>query len=325
MKKIYTVVAAAILCGTVSAQVYDTVTFESHSLSTNSFDNGSAGNGDFQFSFLSLTNFYDAAWGSWSGFSISNVTDNTTAGWGNQYSAFTGSGLNSENYGVYYPDGTISMGNFADVDLTIDSFYVTNTSYAAISMRDGDAFSKQFGSIYAADGTTVDGTNGEDFFRLWVIGESFSGSQKDSVEVYLADYRFSDNSQDFILDTWKKVDLTGFGFPVAVVKFKMESSDNGAWGMNTPAYFSLDNIFYNVSLGLQEKQLDISTYPNPVQDVLIVKGENGTLVLRDVKGNSVLSMDHNEFSTINTSMLSSGIYFLEVSNSKGKAVQKIIK
>lgn len=325
MKKIYTVVAAAMLCGTISAQVNDTVTFESHSLTADSFDNGSAGNGDFQFGFLSLTNFYDVAWGSWSGFSISNVTDNTTAGWGNQYSAFTGSGLNSENYGVYYPDGTISMINVADVDISIDSFFVTNTAFAAIAMRDGDAYSKQFGSIYAADGTTLDGTNGEDFFRLWVIGESYSGAQKDSVEVYLADYRFSDNAQDYILDTWQKVDLSGFGFPVSLVRFKMESSDNGAWGMNTPAYFALDNIFYTATLGIEEKQLDISTYPNPVQDVLIVKGESGTLVLRDVQGNSILSMDHNEFSTVNTSMLSSGIYFLEVFNSKGKAVHKIIK
>lgn len=325
MKKIYTVVAATLICGTFLAQVNDTVTFESHALSADSYDNGSAGNGDFQFGFLSLTNSYNTAWSSWSGFSISNVTDNTTAGFGNQYSAFTGNGLNSTNYGVYYSDGTISLGNFADVDISIDSFFVTNTSYAAISMRDGDAFSKQFGSIYAADGTTVDGTNGEDFFRLWVIGESVSGLDKDSVEIYLADYRFSDNLQDYILDTWQKVDLTGFGFPVATLSFKMESTDVGSWGMNTPAYFALDNIFYTATLGLSEQQLEISTYPNPVNDVLIVKGENGILILRDVKGNIVLSQEHNTFSTINTSDLSSGIYFLEVSNSKGKSIQKIIK
>lgn len=325
MKKIYTVVAAALICGSISAQVYDTVTFETIVLSPNAYDNGSAGNGDFQFDFIDLTNVYDVAWGSWSGFSISNVTDNTTPGWANQYASFTGSGLNSANYGVYYPEGTISMANVIDVDISIDSFYVTNTAYTAISMRDGDAFSKQFGSIYAADGTTIDGTNGEDFFRLWVIGESYAGSQKDSVEIYLADYRFSDNMQDYILDTWKKVDLSGFGFPVSTVRFKMESSDNGAWGMNTPAYFALDNIFYKATLGLEEKQLEMSVYPNPVQDFLQVKGENGTLILRDINGNIILSLEHVAYSAINVENLAAGIYFLELSNPKGKAIQKIVK
>lgn len=325
MKKIYSVVTAALICGTISAQVYDTVTFESHVLSPNSFDNGSAGNGDFEFGFINLSNVYDVAWGSWNGFSVSNVTDNTTPGWANQYAAFTASGLNSDNYGVYYPEGTISMTNVIDVDISIDSFYVTNTAYTAISMRDGDAFSKQFGSLYAADGTTVDGTNGEDFFRLWVIGESYAGAQKDSVVVYLADYRFADNLQDYILDTWLKVDLSSFGFPVSLVRFKMESSDNGAWGMNTPAYFAVDNIFYKASLGLEEKQLEISTYPNPVQDVLHIKGENGNIVLSDVNGNTILSQEHYIHSILNLEHLAAGIYFLELSNSKGTAIQKIVK
>lgn len=315
--------AAALICGNLSAQSNDVVTFENFGLTTESYNNGSAGGGDFE-EFLTFTNVYDAAWGSWSGFSISNITDNVSAGWGNQYSAFPGSGDNSSSYSIYYPEGSISMNTF-DVSGSIDSLMISNSTYAAISMRDGDAFGKQFGSIYAADGTTVDGTNGEDFLKVWVIGTSYGGSLKDSVEVFLADYRFSDNNQDFILDNWLKVDLTGFGFQVQTVTFKMESSDNGAWGMNTPSYFAIDNVYYNYTFGIQEKTLDISVYPNPVMDNLTIKGESGIVYLRDINGNLILSQEHSIISLINMKSFASGVYFLELVNSNGKAVQKIIK
>src|SRR5687768_10148904 len=53
--------------------------------------------GDYNFE-----NNYNAGWGSWAGWAISNVTDNTTQGWANQYSAITGSGHGSAQYGVCY-------------------------------------------------------------------------------------------------------------------------------------------------------------------------------------------------------------------------------
>jgi len=327
MKKIYMMATAAFLCSNLSAQTYyGTATFEDITLpAIDTFDNGSTGNGPFYSDMALFANYYDDAWGSWNGFSISNMTDNTTAGWGNQYSAFTGSGYNSSNYAVYYPSGLISY-SVTDTDLIFDSLKVTNTTYAAISMRDGDAFAKQFGSIYAADGTTLDGTNGEDFFRLWVIGSEYSWGQKDSVEVYLADYRFSDNSQDYILDKWLNVDLTNFSFPVRQVAFRLESSDNGAWGMNTPSYFAVDNVDFHWSLtGINENELTLNIFPNPFNDQLFVKGENGSLELRDLNGKLIHSEELSGPTIIETSALPSGIYFLQLTNDRGTALQKVIK
>jgi hypothetical protein len=323
MKKIYTLVTAAFLCSNFSAQTTDVAGFEGFNLTPESYDNGSAGGGDFSNGMLTFTNYYDAAWSSWNGFSVSNVSDNTTSGWGNQYSAFTGSGYNSSNYAVFYPSGSVFLGGL-DAYGSIDSLRITNSTYAAISMRDGDAFAKQFGSVNGADGNP-DGTNGEDFFRLWVIGESLSGLTKDSVEVYLADYRFADNAQDYILDTWFKVDLTTFGFEVARIKFRMESSDNGAWGMNTPSYFAIDDIAYKYLLGVGEKLLNVSVLPNPFSDQITVKGENGTINLLDINGQVLLSVQHTGISILNTSDLPGGVYFLEVTSMNGKAIQKLIK
>lgn len=318
MKKIYTMVAAALICGNLSAQVI--VDFESVVLNPESFNNGSDESGDFQFGASTLTNFYNTAWSSWNGFSISNVTDNTTAGWGNQYSAFPGSGRNSANYGIYYPSGIIQSYE------NIDSFYISNTTYAGISMRDGDAYGKQFGSIYAADGVTVDGTNGEDFFKVWVIATDMNGTTKDSIEVYLADYRFANDLEDYIVDEWIKVDLSPLGMIVTTVDFRFESSDIGAWGINTPTYFAIDDIYTSPYWGINENELlSIEVYPNPVVDYLTIQGETGEIFLRDINGNLILSQEHNNTSKVDMKDLASGIYFLELINSKGKAIQKITK
>jgi hypothetical protein len=324
MKKIYAMAAAAFLCSNVTAQSIGVSGFESFGLTPESYDNGSSGNGDFSENMLTFTNFYDDTWGSWSGFSVSNMTDVTTAGWGNQYSAFVGSGHGSDHYAVYYPTGNIIFQTL-DAYGSIDSLWVTNTTYAAISMRDGDAYAKQFGSIYAADGVTVDGTNGEDFFRLWVIGESLDGLTKDSVEVYLADYRFSDNNQDYILNSWLKVDLSNFSFDVARVNFNLESSDMGAWGMNTPSYFAIDDVHYSYTLGVEEKYLDVAIYPNPFADLLTVQGEGDQIELKELNGKTLVKCAHNGLTQLNTSYLPSGIYVLEVTSDAGSVIRKIVK
>lgn len=322
MKKIYTLVAAAFICSSASAQAVDSVNFESHDLSPESFDNGFAGLGDFNFGLVSFSNYYDVAWGSWNGFSISNMTDNTTAGWGNQYSAFPGSGRNSSNYGVYYPEGVIQSSSNA----IIDSFYISNSTFAGISMRDGDAFGKQFGSIYAADGTTVDGTNGEDFFKVWVIAEDFFGAPKDSLEVFLADYRFVDNLQDYIVDSWIKVDVSSLGLACNKLSFRFESSDIGAFGINTPTYFVLDDAYYSLWMGVDEvNPITIDVFPNPVNDIVSIKGENGTITLKDVNGIQILSQEHFGITTLNVNNLASGIYFIELISPNGKAISKIVK
>jgi hypothetical protein len=61
------------------------------------------------------------------------------------------------------------------------------------------------------------------------------------LDYYLADYRFENNQQDYILDSWKWIDLLLLG-EISALRFSLSSSDVGAWGMNTPAYFCVDQI-----------------------------------------------------------------------------------
>ncbi len=326
MKKIY-VLATALLLG-ASTQAQQTVDFESFTLAADTFDNGSAGNGDFLLGTDQIrfsNEFTPNNWGgSWTGYSISNMSDVTTAGIGNQYSVFTGSGYDgSSNFAIGYSSGLITCENEYQF---IDSFKITNTTYTAISMRDGDSFGKEFGSLNNAAGDP-DGTNGEDFYRVWVICEDYAQTQKDSIEVLLADYRFADNTQDYIVEEWLNVDVQSVGFMVNKISIRMESSDNHPqYGMNTPAYYAIDNVVSSFPLGLEENELlSINAFPNPVEDKLTVKGEEGVLTIIDLSGSVILSKEHKELSILDLSNLNNGVYILSVTNSSGKFTQKIVK
>ncbi|MFT6984047.1 MAG: hypothetical protein ACJAUD_002827 [Crocinitomicaceae bacterium] len=330
MKKLYVLATALFIGASAQAQTID---FESFGLAPNSFDNGSGGTGGY-FEFLGgsvvLTNFYDTAWGGyWTDFSISNMNDVVTPGFGNQYSAYPGSGVNnSATFAALYIDGNIAVGG----NLRIDSFFITNTTYAALSMLNGDAggYGKQFGSSVSGDihGNIPDGSNGEDFYRVWVYGEDEFGTKMDSSVVYLADYRFADNTQDYIVDNWMMVDLSAYSTTSAIasVSFKIESSDTTGGFINTPVYFAVDNISVSVLSGINENQLNnVSMYPNPATDQLMIKGEEGILTITSLTGEVLYSEDHVSFSQLDVSNYSNGVYVIKLINASGSYTNRFIK
>ncbi len=181
-----------------------------------------------------------AVWGSftsWNGFAVSTWTDTTTPGYNNQFSAISGSGVGgSHHYAVGYGTGSGASAEMRitfPTDVQLQGLYVNNTTYAYLSMRDGDAFAKKFGGSSGND---------PDWFLLTIRGWDVSDLPTGAVQFYLADYRFSDPAQDYIVDMWTWVDLSSLGASVRKLTFELDSSDVGPWGMNTPAYVALDNI-----------------------------------------------------------------------------------
>lgn len=169
------------------------------------------------------------------GWSYSNHTDTTTPGFENQYSAYAGAGQGgSPNYAVAYVGSQSSdpptQAVFAAPTM-LSGAYFTNTTYTALAIRDGYFNANKFGGASGNDA---------DFFKLSVTG--FNGAAATgSVEFFLADYRFANNAQDYIVRDWAFVDLSGLG-TVTRLGFGLSSSDNGQFGINTPAYFALDNL-----------------------------------------------------------------------------------
>ncbi len=209
-----------------------------YSLEAESYWNGSDGSGGFTSAGTYFNNSYTdyGAFYSWSGWSVSNVTDNTTPGYDNQFSAFPGSGAGgSEFYGVsfIYPFDPVPR-----IDLPagaeLESLEVANCTYPALSMLNGDPYAKQFGGQTGDD---------PDWFRLTVTGLDEAGAPIGGVEFYLADYRFENNDLDYIVDDWASVDLTAVSSARSLT-FALDSSDVGQYGMNTPAYFAVDNLTF---------------------------------------------------------------------------------
>ncbi|UTW66561.1 DUF4465 domain-containing protein [bacterium SCSIO 12643] len=249
MKKIYKlagVLLSGMLLSTTSVEAQAVSDFESLTLAPNSFWNGSDLSGvntpkKFTTKFTSgdaeFTNVWDTTYGGpgyWtSGFAQSTQTDSVTSGPGNLYSAKAASGNNgSLTYLAAQNNSKIALKNGAE-NAVVTGIYVTNGTYAANSMRDGDAIAKKFGGATGND---------PDWFLLTIKGVDAAGNlTTDSVNFYLADYRFSDNTQDYIVDSWEFVDLTSLG-SVKDLTFKLTSSDVGSWGMNTPAFFCIDDL-----------------------------------------------------------------------------------
>ncbi|MCG8574576.1 MAG: DUF4465 domain-containing protein, partial [Flavobacteriales bacterium] len=211
---------------------------------------------------------YNADWGSFSGWSVSNTSDVTTPGWTNQFSAITGEGHSSDQYGVCYvtPWNNNRLFYEEEETPTFGGMYVTNTTYAYLSMLNGDSFAKKFGEDTSATGV-IDGTNGEDWFLLTIYGLGLDSLPTgDSVNFYLADYRFENDGDDYIVDSWEYVDLTSLG-SVHGLDFVLTSSDTaGGFGMNTPAYFAMDDINAGWASIEEEEMVQLSAFPNPFND-----------------------------------------------------------
>jgi len=221
-------------CFTLPALAVGAVSdFEDLALSPESFYNGADGAGGFSSGGAFFSNNYNSDWNSWDGFAYSNVTDNQTPGYGNQYSAITGQGVDgSSNYAVGYIGLTTPPTVTFPEPTVVSGLYVTNTTYAYFTMLLGDPFAKKFGG---------EAHNDPDWFLMTITGKDGEGNVLGTVEFYLADYRFQDNSKDYIVNQWKWVDLAVLG-QVKALTFALSSSDVGAFGMNTPAYFAVDNV-----------------------------------------------------------------------------------
>jgi len=229
---------AGLAAGTADAgQVAD---FKDLTLPPESYWNGSADPSAGGFAtgpaFFNNTYTFDKFLGMafWGGWAYSSVTDNTTPGYTNQFAAVTGTGHTGEIYGIGYIDtynNIMPTVTFDDPVCPLRA-QATNTTYAYLDMLDGSQFSKAFGG---ADGTDPD------WFLLTITGKDAGGGVTGTVEFYLADFRFADGTEDYLLDEWTEVDLSPLG-EVTSIAFTLTSSDTGAWGMNTPAYFALDTL-----------------------------------------------------------------------------------
>ncbi len=238
----------------------------------------------------------------WEGWVISNLTDTITPGFLNEGSAFAGSGNNgSDNYAVCYAPFPETI-HIELIDASPLGLYITNSTYTALSMKNGDSFAKKFGGSTGNDPDSLVVS-----FRAWHKGNL----SVDSVLVYLADYTFDDNSMDYILKDWTYVDLSRLGTADSL-QCTMYSSDTGSFGINTPSYFCIDDIEVGILYSNDNRPAleDIIIYPNPSHDYINFKDPpSGPVKIYNTYGQCVISVNE-VVDAIDITTLAPGKYYL---------------
>jgi hypothetical protein len=240
--------------------------FEEVTLEQDGYNNGADTSGGFSSAGMRFVNHYNTEFSYWSGFAVSQKTDTITNGFSNQYSAYAGSAFDGTKFGLGYASSPIFMRNEESASpKRLRSFRFTNNTYAALSMKNGDDFSKKFGGISGDD---------PDFFILKVYNFS-GGIITDSAAYYLADYRSANNNEDYIVKNWKLAE-PNFQNPFDSIGFHLLSSDNGSFGMNTPAYFCIDHLETEMQTASHKLWSETRMcYPNPASDKLFLKSTAG--------------------------------------------------
>ncbi len=222
------------------------------SLADNSFYNGGpntnsdgwvSGGAQFHNSFTDFGTFT-----AWDGWAYSNIQDNVTAGFSNQYAAYSAAGTgagygagNSRTYALAFP-GSLKDNNGSVVNLPqatlMNSVDVTNTTYTLLAIRDGNDGGANFATQFQ-DG---------DYLRLIITGfddVDATGSTTGSVEFDLANYGATGPQDDVLVTDWTTVDLSTLQLSRSLL-FSLDSNVTDVFGndefLNPPSYLAVDNL-----------------------------------------------------------------------------------
>jgi hypothetical protein len=186
----------------------------------------------------------------------------------------------------------------------------------------GDSTAKKFGGTDGSD---------PDWLMLTIRGyvldlnDRDSILRTDSIQVYLADFRDADSTQDYILKDWKKVDLAAFG-RIDSLSFHLSSSDTDSTGMKTPAYFCIDNFGIEFVGGIHSNSrntLDASVYPNPAKEELNIKATTRvSFVVYNIAGTALIAGKDKKSIDING--LPPGTYLIKITDEKSERSSSFI-
>lgn len=323
LKKI--LLSVSLSLGLIYSSKSQVINFEDLSLPPDSFWNGSDLSGGFNSGIYAHfpNNFVDYGGGitAWDGFSYSNKLNDSLQDYNNMYSCYAGHQLvNSSIFGVSYnlidynTNAIIPTEITFSVPMVPQSIWITNSTYAALTIKYGNSFSKIFGGASGND---------PDWFKLDIIGYNDTVAT-DTVHFYLADYRFTNNFQDYIIKEWTEVNLSTLG-QVTKLNFVLSSSDTGSYGMNTPAFFCFDNLNGNFITNVTtNNNVSFYIYPNPTTDKIFSNKDITDVKVYNVSGELIYSKQEKS-KCIDLSQFNSGLYFIKMNVEGVEINKKIIK
>lgn len=175
-----------------------------------------------------FTTLYNPAYGSWSGFAVSNCTGTNYENWAtDQYNNCVGAGYGaSSNFCVAFPSTMNEAVEPVNGPEVVSGFYLTNSAWNVVAYLAGDGYTPAFAA--------------GDWCKLTITAIKADDSSA-TLDVFLADYRSSNAADHYYINKWQWVDLTSFG-EVKSLSFEVTSNHANDWGMTTPGYFCMDNF-----------------------------------------------------------------------------------
>lgn len=199
----------------------------------------------------------------------------------------------------------------------VSQLRISNSTYSYNSMKFGDFVGKKFSA------------KDKDSFVLIISGYN-SAVKKFSKRVYLADFRFADTTKNFLLDTWQIVTFNENEIADSL-SFTLESSDNGQYGMNTPAFFVLDNVTimeHNANIK-HIAATSVRAFPNPASQFIRfdIPQKNTDIAIAQSNGQICKKLQLTENTMeVNIQDLAAGLYFVQMKNEAGQSfITKFIK
>lgn len=326
------------LCTAVSINsiAQTTITFDppTFTLSPNSYYQDNLGT-DFSSNGVTFQYGWSSSFGGlWeSGTAYTNVND-TVNSYPNLYGNITGLAFSGANYATVQSGAVIS---FSNNTTAVNGFYITNTTYAWKSIKNGDSFARKFGDTtgtHSGD-TTAQGCY-PDWYKVIVRGYRGGILLNDSLQYFLADYRAPGTANDYVIKNWQYVNCISLG-QVDSIKFEMKSSDNSFGFMNQPAFFSIDNFVIQSTVGVEEltSTSNISLFPNPTTQHVFLNFESNVqselnihifdIAGKEIQNTTIKNLVGNNQHKINTTNLESGIYYIEITDNNSSKKLKFIK
>lgn len=244
MKKFYMMIAAAMVCSAMVAG--NVATFENEvdgiqATAENPWLGAAepvAGVNSWTSGDYSFATYADQSeWGTYYyAFTVSADPANTSTGYLEPYRSAQGGAAEGANFCVWYYDynGNNSIKFAAQ---TVPGVYVCNNAYTVTSMVNGDSFAKAFGK--------------DDYLVLALLCYK-NGDLQGSEAIDLA-------RNGKYIDKWTYFSLSSFG-EIDEIEVSMLSSDNGDYGMNTPAYVCIDAFGAQMPEGYEAPEM--AEFPN---------------------------------------------------------------
>ena len=189
-----------------------------------------------------------------SAFVVTNETSTDFFDYNDALRSASGGAYDGTNYAVwnacYYGADTVTFDK-----RVVPGFFVNNTAYTVSSMNNGDEFAKYFQK--------------EDYLELQCIG-LLNNTVVDTITVDLA------KDGEYIAN-WTYVDLSSLG-EIDAITFRMDGNDQGFFGLNTPAYFAVDNFGAEMPGGYVEpakkKFLAVAGFENETGGINLTTAES---------------------------------------------------